>query len=76
MARTMGMEVLEQKIEKAQMRVSKTKAAYDRAIDELQNLLDKKMGLQADVLVKAMAESDKSFDEILNFIVADKNEED
>lgn len=68
MARTVGMEALEDKIEKAQQKVVRTKAAYDNAVDELQALLDKQTALQTKELIKAVANSDKSYQEILNFI--------
>lgn len=68
MARTMGMDVLEQKIEKAQEKVIRTKAAYEEAVDDLQKLLDKKTALQTDEIMKAIAKSAKSYDEILKFI--------
>lgn len=68
MARTIGMESLKQKIEKAQDKVVRTKAAYDEAVDELQKLLDKQTALQTEELVKAIANSSKSYEEILRFI--------
>ena len=39
-------ESLDQKIEKAQAKVIRTKAAYDKAVDELQILLDKALSQQ------------------------------
>lgn len=68
MARTMGMEVLEQKIEKAKAKVIRSKTAYDNAVDELQTLLDKQTALRADKIMKAIVNSDKTYDEILRFI--------
>lgn len=68
MSRTVGLESLEEKIEKAQQKVIRTKAAYDNAVDELQVLLDKQTALQTKELIKAIANSDKSYQEILNFI--------
>ncbi len=72
MARTMGMEVLEQKIEKAKAKVIRTKAAHDNAVDELQVLLDKQTALRADKIMKAIASSDKTYAEILHFIEGEK----
>lgn len=70
MARTRksGQETLEQKIELAKQKVIKTKAAHEKAVDELQVLLDKKKALQTQDLMKAIAESDKSFEEIMQYI--------
>ena len=66
--RKAGMESLDQKIEAAKQKVIKTKAAHEKAVDELQVLLDKKKALQTDELMKAISASDKSFDEIIRFI--------
>lgn len=70
MARTRksGQETLDQKIELAKQKVIKTKAAHEKAVDELQVLLDKKKALQTQDLMKAISESDKSFEEIMQFI--------
>ena len=62
------MEVLEQKIEKAKAKVIRSKTAYDNAVDELQTLLDKQTALRADKIMKAIVNSDKTYDEILRFI--------
>lgn len=75
MARTIGMESLKQKIGKAQDKVVRTKAAYDEAVDELQKLLDKQTALQTEELVKAIANSSKSYEEILRFISEDQERE-
>lgn len=72
MARKIGLEALEQKIEKAKKKVIRTKDAYDGAVDELQALLDKQTALRADKIMKAIVDSDKSYDEILQFITGDR----
>jgi hypothetical protein len=70
MARTRrtGAESLEQKIEQAKQKVIKTKEAHEQAVDELQVLLDKKKAFQTEELMKAITESDKTFEEIMQFI--------
>lgn len=70
MARVMATDVLEQKIEKAQERVKRNKKAYDEAVRDLQKLLDKRTALRADEIMKAIANSNRSYEEILNFITA------
>ena len=70
----MGLEALEQKIEKAKKKVIRTKDAYDGAVDELQALLDKQTALRADKIMKAIVESDKSYDEIMRFITGGKGD--
>ncbi|SCZ80353.1 hypothetical protein, partial [Acidaminobacter hydrogenoformans] len=68
MARTVGMDALEQKIEKAQLDVVKAKAKYDAALATLKDLMDKRDGLKRDELIAAIMKSDKSYDQILQFI--------
>ena len=68
MARTVGMDALEQKIEKAQSDVVKAKAKYDAALATLKDLMDKRDGLKRDELIAAIMKSDKSYGQILQFI--------
>ena len=70
MARTRknGQETLDKKIELAKQKVIKTKAAHEKAVGELQVLLDKKKALQTQDMMKAISESDKTFEEIMQFI--------
>ena len=72
MARVMATEVLEQKIGKAQEKVKRTKKVYDEAVQELQKLLDKRTALRADEIMKAIANSSRSYEEILEFITAEE----
>ena len=68
MARTSAMDSLENKIEKAQVQVSRTKKQYDEAVSKLSDLLDKRDALRRDELVKAIMKSDKTYDEIMAFL--------
>ena len=68
MARMTSMEALNKKIEKAQLQVSKTKKQYDAAVAALSDLLDKRDALRRDELVKAIMNSDKTYDEVLEFL--------
>lgn len=68
MARTIGLDSLEQKIEKAQNEVVKTKQKYDAAVAALGDLMDKRDAFKRDELVSAIMKSNKSYDEILRFI--------
>lgn len=72
MARVIATEVLEQKIGKAQEKVKRTKKVYDEAVQELQKLLDKRTALRADEIMKAIANSSKSYEDILEFITAEE----
>lgn len=75
MARTTSMEALEQKIEKAQEQVSKTKKQYDAAVAALSDLLDKREALQRDELVKAIMKSNRTYEEVLAFLDTGSGEE-
>jgi len=68
-------EVLEQQIEKAEEKVIKTKATYENAVDALQKVLDKRDAHRKDTLWKVIANSGKSYEEILDFISGATDEE-
>lgn len=76
MARMTSMEALEIKIEKAQEKVSRTKKQYDDAIAVLSDLLDKRDALKRDELVKAIMKSDKTYEEVIDFLSGTQKEED
>lgn len=67
---------LAEKIERAQAVVAVTKAKYDAAVEELEKLLSRKRELESKELLKAFAESDKSYDEIMAFLKSSKGEKD
>lgn len=75
MARTVGLETMDQKIEKAQSDVIKTKKKYDLAVSTLKDLMDKRDALKRDELINAIMKSDKSYEQILKFI-QQSNQED
>lgn len=68
MARNVSKEGLEQKIEKVEKAISRNREQYDRLTAELEELHKKQKALQSEELLKAVAESDKSYEEILKFI--------
>lgn len=76
MARTVGLETLDQKIEKAQSDVVKAKKKYDLAVSTLKDLMDKRDALKRDELINAIMKSDKSYDQILQFIQQSNQEND
>ena len=76
MARMTSMDALEAKIEKAQQQVSRTKKQYDDALAKLSDLLDKRDALRRDELVKAILKSDKTYEEVLEFLGTSADEED
>ena len=72
MARTRKTITLDEKIEKAQEAVEKTKARYDAAVKELRMLLEKKDAQRKQELLKALENSSRSFDEIMEFLKAEE----
>ena len=70
-----SMEALDAKIEKAQAQVSKAKKQYDAAVAALSDLLDKRDALRRDELVKAIMKSDRTYEEVLEFLGAGVAEE-
>ncbi|MBO5623728.1 MAG: hypothetical protein J5959_19100 [Butyrivibrio sp.] len=74
MARMTSMDALETKIEKAQEQVSRTKKQYDAALARLSDLLDKRDALRRDELVKAILKSDKTYEEVLEFLGSGQEE--
>ena len=65
-------QALELKIEQAEEKVAKTRAAHDKAVDELKKLYDARKAYQKDLIMKALETSSRSLDEILQFINAPK----
>ncbi len=63
---------IDEKIEKTKELVVRTKSKYDLAVDELEKLMVKKEELKKQEVMKAIVNSDKSFDEIIQFINNDK----
>ena len=61
-------EMLEQKILKAQERVARTAAAHEKAVDELQILLDKRDAKRKDEIWEVIVNSNRSYEEILGMI--------
>ena len=53
----------------------RTKAAYDEAVNDLQELLDKKTALGEQEIIKAVANSNRSYAEIIQFLTEAETEE-
>ena len=60
-------ELLDQQIEKDQAKVIRTKKAYDAAVKELQEHLDKRDAYRKDELWKAVIKGGRSYDDILKY---------
>ena len=68
MARTVNKEALDQKIAKAQDDVLKAKKRYDAAAENLRLLLEKREAIRNDELIKAVGKSERSYEEIMEFL--------
>lgn len=75
MARLIGMESLDLKIEKSQQNVVKTKQKYDTAVAYLSDLMDKKDALKKEQLISAILKSEKTYEEVLAFLSKTTDEE-
>lgn len=69
-------ETLEQKILKAQEKVARTTAAPEKAVDELQILLDKRDAKRKDEVWEAIVNSNRSYEEILGMIKGEMSDAD
>lgn len=69
-------ETLEQKIQKAQEKVSRTATAHEKAVDELQILLDKRDAKRKDEVWEAIVNSSRSYEEILAMIKGELSDAD
>ena len=68
MARTRRTITLDEKIENAQAAVFQAKEKYDAAVEELNNLLQKRREIQDKELLKAIEDSSRSYEEIMKFL--------
>jgi chromosome segregation ATPase len=75
MARTISRDALEQKISKLETAISKNRLQYDQLTKELKELLEKKKALQSEELMKAIADSPRSYEDILHYIKGSLPEE-
>ena len=69
-------ETLEQKILKAQEKVARTAAAHEKAVDELQILLDKRDAKRKIEVWEAIINSSRSYEEILGMIRSEMSDAD
>ena len=75
MARTISKDTLEQKISKLETAISKNRQQYDQLTKELKELLDKQRVLQSEELMKAIADSTRSYEDILQYIKGETSED-
>lgn len=75
MARTISKDTLEQKISKLETAISKNRQQYDQLTKELKELLDKQKAMQSEELMKAIADSSRSYEDILRYIKGEMSED-
>lgn len=75
MARTISKDALEQKISKLETAISRNRQQYDQLTKELKELLDKQKALQSEELMKAIADSTRSYEDILRYIKGETAED-
>lgn len=75
MARMICKDTLEQKIRKLETAISKNRQQYDQLTKELKELLDKQKAMQSEELMKAIADSSRSYEDILRYIKGETSED-
>ena len=75
MARTISKDTLEQKISKLETAISKIRQQYDQLTKELKELLDKQKAMQSEELMKAIADSSRSYEDILRYIKGEMSQD-
>ena len=76
MAREINAELLDAKIENVQADLVKAKHRYDATAATLKDLLDKRDALRQKKLLDAIAQSGRSYEEILQYLQSRTEEED
>jgi molecular chaperone GrpE (heat shock protein) len=75
MARTVNKAALEEKIRKLEELIRKNREQYDRLTADLDELLAKRRAIQSEELMKAIAESPRSYNEILQYIKGETSDD-
>lgn len=73
--KTIGMDVINKQIEAAQKEATRAKQKYDATTDRLKELLDKKKLLQTEELMAAVLRSKHSYEDILQYIRSEPDDE-
>ena len=70
MANRRSLASLEKRIELTETKLRAAKARYDKLVDELLNLKREKTARESEKILKAIAKSGKSFEEVMTFLGA------
>lgn len=68
-------KTIDDRIKKAEETVIRTKEKYDAALEELNLLVKKKKEMESKELMKAFAKSNRSLEEVLEFLGGMSNED-
>lgn len=71
-----SLEKLEAQIEQAKEKAIKTQNAADAAKKELKELMDQRDILRQDVIIKLLAKSKRSYQEVVDFLQSDPPDQD
>lgn len=71
----MTRRTLDERIEQQEQVVNKAKEHYEAEVNKLEQLMNKRDELQKKELMKAIEGSDRSFDEIMQFLQGDASAE-
>lgn len=69
-------ETLKNQIKKAEEKVIRTGEAYNKACDELKELRAKEKAIEHEELIEAFVKSDRSYEEVMEFLKAKTNDDD
>lgn len=72
----MTRRTLDERIEQQEQVVSRIKDRYDAEVSKLEKLMNKRDELRKKELMKAIEDSDKSFEEIMKFLQKSSSEND
>lgn len=66
------LSAIEIKIEKEKARVENMRLKYEAELEKLEQLMSKRDAIQSDELLNAISKSDKSFEEVMEFLGSGK----
>lgn len=66
------LSAIEIKIEKEKARVENMRIKYEAELEKLELLMSKRNAIQSDELLNAISKSDKSFEEVMEFLGSGK----
>lgn len=68
MARTVSIKAIDSRIERLTSEMRKAQETYDTLVNELEELKKKKRDAQSKAIMKAFQKSNRTFEEVINFL--------